>query len=168
MTLWAQTRKAVRRHGLVLVALLALMPSIAFAVLAILHAQNAQRDSEIARLRDTARALSSAMEAQLGGYVASLTTLANSGLPSGPISDRTELEARLQATAEPLGVVIVVTGPGPDYPMLAITGAPPGSPPITTRQPDAAAVLNPVIERVFRERRPLFSNLFTSLSLIHI
>ncbi len=117
----APARTSLKRRGVLLAGLVALLPLLAFAIFATLAALRSYRASDEARLRDTAYALAAAVEAQLSSYVAALQTLATSPLLDGAL-DAEAFEARARPVSDLLGGTIALLGPGPDYPVLATTG----------------------------------------------
>jgi two-component sensor histidine kinase len=116
------------RSHLVLLALALLLPALGLGGAVAWHAIRAYRTAYEARLQDTARALSLALDREIGIFVATLEGLAvsrrlDAGATAEEIADfrRDALEV-----AESRGSWIVLTGPGPDFPTQMHTGVQPG------------------------------------------
>lgn len=148
-----------RRFAIMLVSLTTLLPVVVFAGYAVFTALSSYRLADDIRLRSTARALASAVDAELGRYVTALETLAHSPLLDDPV-DIDAVEARFRTVAEQLGGWIVLIGQSPGYQMLANTrrnhgsGLPPALP------AGSPSTLSDPIAGVFRDGRPAVSDLF--------
>lgn len=123
----APSRAGLKPRGVLLAGLVALLPLLAFAIFATLSALGSYRASDEARLRDIARALAAAVDAQLGSYVTALQTLATSPIFDGAL-EAEEFEARARPVGALLGGTIALLGPGPDYSVLFTTGRRPNRP----------------------------------------
>jgi PAS domain S-box-containing protein len=138
---------------------LALLPLIVFAVLAMLSALQSHRAADEARLRDTARALAAAVDAQLGTYVAALQTLAASTHDEEDFAPGI-FAARSRGVGELFAGWVVMLGPPPLYRVLSLskqtdqTGLP------TELPPANRAAIEPLLEQVFEHGLPGISDLF--------
>jgi C4-dicarboxylate-specific signal transduction histidine kinase len=151
-----------RRKGTLLLGLSALLPLVGFAGLAILAALEAYRDADEARLRHTARALGSAVDAEVGRYVSALEALATSSDLADPI-DRTRFEDKARLVGERLGGWIVLIDSPPSYRMLANTRSQAGSAlPSAVRDEGQDALLAP-LARVFEGAAFGISDLFQGI-----
>jgi C4-dicarboxylate-specific signal transduction histidine kinase len=139
--------------------LLALLPVVAFAGFTLFTAIGAFRAADEPRLRDTARALAAAVDAQLGIYVTALETLATSRLLDGPL-DVDAFEARARSVGDRLGGWIVLFEGPPHYQMLANTRRQPDAPLPSALPPEQRGALLPAYSALFAEGRPTISDLF--------
>ena len=148
-----------KRRGVLLMGLGALLPLVAFAGFAIVTALGAFRAADEARLRDTARALATAVDAQLGIYVTALETLATSRLFDGPL-DVDAFEVRARLVGDRLGGWIVLFEEPPHYQMLANTRRQPGALLPSALPPEQQGALLPAYTALFAEGQPTISDLF--------
>ena len=146
-------------HRVLLAGLLALLPVVAFAGFTLFTAIGAFRAADEPRLRDTARALAAAVDAQLGIYVTALETLATSRLLDGPL-DVDAFEARARSVGDRLGGWIVLFEGPPHYQMLANTRRQPDAPLPSALPPEQRGALLPAYSALFAEGRPTISDLF--------
>jgi C4-dicarboxylate-specific signal transduction histidine kinase len=155
----ARIRTNRKQRGALLLGLIALLPLLAFAVFATLSALHSYRASDETRLRDTARALAAAVDAQLGTYVAALRVLATSRRLDGDL-DAQGFAVRSRGVGELFDGWVVLLGPPPAYPILSLsnqpdqTSLPPELPPHNRR------ALATVLTKVFEHGRPGISDLF--------
>jgi C4-dicarboxylate-specific signal transduction histidine kinase len=155
----ASARTSLKRHSVLLAGLVALLPVVAFAGFTFFHAHGAFRAADEARLRDTARALAAALDAQLGTYVTALETLAISRLLDGPL-DVDAFEVRARSVGDRLGGWIVLLEEPPHYQMLANTRRQPGAPLPSALVPEQQGALLQAYSALFAEGRPIISDLF--------
>jgi C4-dicarboxylate-specific signal transduction histidine kinase len=148
-----------RPRGVLVASFAALLPLLVFAAFALTAALGAFRASDEARLRDTARALAAAVDAQLGSYVAVLETLAGSPILNGPM-DAAAFEARARIVGERMGGWIVLIGEPPGYQMLANTRRQPGASLPSAVQLEGQEVLLAPLAGLFSDGRPGISDLF--------
>jgi C4-dicarboxylate-specific signal transduction histidine kinase len=153
------TRTHPKRRGALLMGWAALLPILAFAILATLAALGSYRASDEARLRDTARALATAVDAQLSTYVAALEVLATSPAFGGDFDARA-FEARSRAVGELFGGWVVLLGPPPGHPVLSLSNREeqislPAELPAENR-----LAIAPLLTEVFEHGRPGISDLF--------
>jgi hypothetical protein len=150
--------RARGRNGL-LIGLMALLPLLAFAGFAVLTSLASYRSADETRLRSTARALASAVDAELGRYVAVLETLASSPLLDDPVNVEA-LEARFRVVGEAWGGWIALVDQPPDYQILATTRRESGGPLPSAIPPGLPPTRGESIAGVFRDGRPALSDLF--------
>jgi C4-dicarboxylate-specific signal transduction histidine kinase len=137
-----------------------LLPLIVLAAAALFAALAAYRTADEVRLRDTARALAAAVDAELGSYVAALRALSSSRLLDGPL-DAATFEGRARLVAEDFGGWVVLLGPPPDHAVLAMSNRPPGAT-LPAQLPTAnQRAIAGVLTDVFEHHRPGVSDLFT-------
>ena len=142
----ARRRPGLRAHLLALV-LAVLMPALVFGAVASWAALRRQDQAEEARLMDTAQALASAVDAQIGAGIAALRVLAATSAPEAE-RDLEHLLAHVRATADTLGTwVTLYRRDGSQVLHTRSAGAPPD------RRADPA-----VIERASATGRPAVSN----------
>jgi len=155
----AQTFTNWRWRGTSLLGFVALLPLLAFAIFATLSALGSYRTADEARLRDTARALAAAVDAQLGSYVVALETLATSPLFDGAL-DADVFDERVRPVGERLGGWIVLFDEPPGYQMLANTRRQPGAPLPSVMLPEQQLALRSAHATLFSEGRTTISDLF--------
>lgn len=148
-----------RRHGNILIGLAALLPLVAFAGFAVFAALGSYRALDETRLRSTARALASAVDAELGRYIAALETLAQSQVLDDPL-DIDAVVTRFRAVGDAWGGWIVLIDQPPGYRMLAHTLRSPDAPLPPAIPPDSPPALSEPIAAVFRDGQPAVSDLF--------
>lgn len=149
-----------RRVTTTLVWLVTLLPVFAFAAFAVLSAMASYRLADENRLRNTSRALASAIDAELGRYITALETLAQSPILNDPI-DAAGIDSHFRSVAEALGGWLVLIDQPPGYQMLFNTLRAPGfplPPAIPTGTPPS---LSEPVAGVFRNGRPAVSDLFS-------
>lgn len=160
-----RARAGSRRPSLVWAGLLALLPLVAFAGVALVAALEAYRAADAARLRDTARALAAAADAQLGSYVVALETLADSPLLDSPL-DVAGFELRARSVGERLGGWIVLIDQPPAYQMLANTRREAGIMLPSALPVEDQVALLPSYRVTFAQGRPAISDLLDRKSVV--
>ena len=148
-----------RRRGISLLGFVALLPLAAFASFAVVTALDTYRAAGEVRLRDTARALASGVDAELGRHFAALETLATSPLLDTSL-DLAAFEENARTIGNRLGGWIVLIGPPPVYEMQANTRRMPGSALPSTLPADGYAALSVPLASVFGEGLSAVSDLF--------
>lgn len=141
------------------IAVAALAPLVLLAGSAVLSALDGFRAADEGRLRNTVRALASAVDAELRVSIAALTVLAGSSSFNEEF-DAHKVTARTRPVGEALGGWIVVLGPPPDYRVQALSNqADPSN--LPQRLPPATeAALRAPLASVFQLRQPGVSDLF--------
>jgi C4-dicarboxylate-specific signal transduction histidine kinase len=150
-----------KRPGIfrLIVGAFAIFPAILFVILSLSTTLTLYRSNDEARLQSTARALASAVDAQLGRYVSALETLATSNLlDSGAAAGA--FEERARTVGARLGGWIVLIGPPPDYMMRANSLRVPGTPLPSALPKGHEQALLPALDEVFQHSRPAISDLF--------
>ena len=162
-TRYFQPMLAFFRQRLVLAyALACLLPIALVAALALLQTLNAYRANDELRLRDTARAVASAVNAELRGYALVLHTLSLSMRDESAI-ERERFDRRATLVSQALGGWVMLLGPNQaDPPQLSTLAQPEGQNlPIDLPIDVRAALALPMAE-VFATARPAVTNLFTN------
>jgi PAS domain S-box-containing protein len=136
--------------------LVVLLPAMAFGAAAALDALRRQDAAAEARLRDTARAVAVAVDAQIAGRIAALEVLARSP-DSDPIARNVHFRAHAEATAAVFGGWVNLYTP--DGAQVMSTQVPPGAPLPGPGGPSGVA--EGVIARVAAEGRPVATGLAT-------
>ena len=152
-------RGSGKRRIILLAGLAALLPLVAFALYAMLASLDAYRASNEARLRDTARALAAAVDAQLESYVVAVRVLATSRL-LGSDFDAAAFAARSRDVGEALDGWVALLGPPPAYPILSLSTQADQSNLPSELPPDRRQLLAPVLAQVFQHGRAGISDLF--------
>jgi signal transduction histidine kinase len=142
------------RTHLVALALVVLLPMLAFAAIASWATLRSARDASEARLLETARALSAALDNVITAHVAALTALA-AAPDAQPGGDLERLRVQAAITGAALGSAVIVFAP--DGAQLLNTQVPPGAP-----LPGAGAPLGSLaangLRRVVETGEPLVSD----------
>lgn len=138
----------------------ALLPLVVFAGFATLATLDAYRAADETRLRSTASALATAVDAELGRYIAALEVLSLSPLLDDPM-DVDAVEARFRVLADAWGGWIVLIDHPPTYQTLANTRRVAGAPLPPAMPPGSGPELAGSIASLFRDGRPAVSDLFT-------
>ena len=152
-------RSGPKRRGVLLVGLAALLPLVAFAIFATLSALGSYRASDEARLRDTARALAAAVDAQLGTYVAALQALATSQELDSDF-DAPAFGARSRGVGELFDGWVVLLGPPPAYRVLSLSKQEDQTSLPTELPPNNRRAIEPLLSEVFEHGRAGISDLF--------
>ena len=142
-----------------LVMVCVVLPLGLLAMAALTTTLAAHRSADESRLRETARALAAAVDARVGTYFAVLRTLATSELLEAPF-DAARFEARARPVAEEFGGWIVLLGPPPRHPVLAMTLREAGQILPDELPASNRAALGGVLSAVFGEGVPAVSGLF--------
>ena len=149
------------RSRTLLLAVAALLPIAIFSGLMTFETLRAHRDADEARLRDTARALAAAVDAQLRGMVLTAVAIAESPALDQP-GDYEAFEMRAMRLAQRLGAVVVLLDGPPDHRVLALSAHPGGGDPqaMLARADDPG--LAPTWREVFTRGQPAVSGLFST------
>lgn len=148
-----------KQRGVLLLGLVALLPLLTFAIFAALSALHSYRASDETRLRDTARALAAAVDAELGTYVAALRVLAASRQLDGDL-DAQAFAARSRGVGELFDGWVVLLGPPPDHRILSLSNQPDQTSLPTELPPQNRHALATLLTEVFEHGRPGISDLF--------
>ncbi|WP_203075684.1 sensor histidine kinase [Falsiroseomonas ponticola] len=158
-TLKAPARGSQSRRGALLMGCVALLPLVVLAGLAVLSALGAYRASDEARLRDTARALAAAVDAQLGTYLVALQALATSRELEEDF-DAQAFTTRSRGVGELFDGWIVLLGPPPGYRVLSLSKQEDHTPLPTELPPNNRRAIEPLLAEVFEHGRAGISDLF--------
>ncbi|WP_431301358.1 hypothetical protein [Sediminicoccus sp. BL-A-41-H5] len=139
--------------------MVALLPLLAFAIFSALSTLHSYRASSETRLRDTARALAAAVDAQLGTYVAALQVLATSRRLDGDL-DAQGFAARSRGVGELFDGWVVLLGPPPDHRVLSLSNQPDQTSLPTELPPENRQAVASLLTEVFEHGRPGISDLF--------
>lgn len=139
--------------------MMALLPLLIFAGLALAEAVGAYRQAEEARLRDTARALAAAIDEQIGASVQALRGFATSPIFDGSL-DVERIEARARSFGETLGGWILLVGAGPDHRPIANSLRRPDRSVPTQRPPQVVEASRSAIDNVFGRGEPGVTDVF--------
>ena len=135
-----------------------LLPTLGLGAAAAWQAARAYRAAFADKLRDTARALATALDAEIGAQLDTLVALVAS--PDLVRGDLTAFHRHARPVAEALGMRIGVLGPPPDFRVLLDTSVPLGE-----RLPAAPMAGRPgsAVARAFETGQPAVSNLAASV-----
>ncbi len=153
----ADTGPTPRR--VLVVGLAVLLPLLSFVIFAVLFALNSYRASDEARLRDTARALAAAVDAQLGIYVAALQALATSRELDGDF-DPQVFGPRSHAVGELFDGWVVLLGRPPGYRVLSLSNRVDQTSLPTELPPENRRAIEPLLTEVFEHGRVGISDMF--------
>lgn len=154
------------RARMVVLAIGALLPLGAFSGVMIFETLRSYQAADEARLRDTARALAAAVDAQFSAMLLTATAISESSFLDPPADIAAfERSAARQATHFD-GWIVVVGGP-PEHRVLAVSSLPPGqAAPAALSARVVASLAAPLID-VFGRGVPAVSDLFTVPQLPH-
>ena len=152
-------RRGQKRSGVLLVGLTALLPLIGFAIFATLSALGSYREADEVRLRDTARALAAAVDAQLGTYVAALQALATSNQLDHDF-DGHGFAASSRRVGELFDGSVVLLGPPHGYRVLSVSEQADQTSLPAELPPDSRRAMAQLLTEVFDHGRPGISDLF--------
>jgi PAS domain S-box-containing protein len=157
----AAKSRRLRTHLVILVAV-TLLPAITVGGVAVLSAVQSYRDAFEERLHDTARALASALDAEVGAHVAALDALATArSLDDG--RDLADFHDRARRVAELLGSHVSLTTPPPDIRVVLHTLYASGTP-IPAEVAEQPRRAGSSARRVFEEGRPVVGDLVRALA----
>lgn len=145
-------------------AVAALLPLCAFSGFMTFETLRAYRAADEARLRDTARALAAAVDAQFNAMLLTATAIAESSFLDQPV-DMAAFERSSARQASHFDGWIVVLGGPPDYRVLGVSTVPRGQPVPPALAPEVAQALANPLAAVFQHDRPAVSDLFRVVML---
>ena len=149
------------RSRTLLLVLAALLPIAVFSGLMTFETLHAYRDADEARLRDTARALAAAVDAQLRGMLLTASAIAESPVLDRP-DDHAAFESRATRLARRFGAVVVLLDGPPEHRVLSVSAHPAGeNPPGILASADDPG-LAPTWREVFTHGLPAVSGLFST------
>ena len=149
----ARRTRGLRAH-LVALALAAVVPALGVGGMAAWFAVGSYRDAFEDRLRDSARGLALALDAEIDSHLTTLAALAASPLlDRGPTSDLATFYIHAKRAADAVYSPVVVIGP--DLTQLLTTERPFGEPLPRTNAVDT-------VHAVFKNGRPAVSDLLVS------